>query len=352
MDFFSKKQYDFVAIGDTVTDAFIRLNLSSAHVEMDHGSGREICMRFGDKIPYDEVHVVPGVGNAANAAVAAARLGLKTAFVSNVGADEHGKEILGVFKKEGVASGFVKSHEGIPTNYHYVLWYGDERTILIKHQKYPYALPDIGEPKWVYFSSVGEHGEAFHKELEDYLITRPTTKLAFQPGTYQMKMGKEKLAGIYKRTEVFFCNKEEAQRILEIKEEDIKKLLQGIASLGPKIVAITDGVRGAYAFDASTGGSTEAHSKSSTQSGPQMYSMRLYPDPKPPISRTGAGDAFSSTFIVALALGKDIKEALRWGPVNSMSVVQGIGAQAGLLTREKLEEYLAKAPEDYHPRQI
>lgn len=335
MGLFSKKQYDFVAIGDTVTDAFIRLNISSAHVEMDHGSGREICMRFGDKIPYDEVHVVAGVGNAANAAVSASRLGLNSAFVSNIGNDEHGKEIINNFKKQNVAADFVKVHDGIPTNYHYVLWYGDERTILIKHQKYPYSLPDIGEPKWVYFSSVGEHGEAFHKELEDYLNAHPAIKLAFQPGTFQMKMGKEKLAGIYRRTDAFFCNKEEAQRILGTQEDDIKILLREVAALGPKIVAITDGVKGAYAYD-----------------GKEMYSMRLYPDPKPPISRTGAGDAFSSTFTVALALGKDIKEALRWGPINSMSVVQGIGAQAGLLTREKLEEFLAKAPADYYPKSL
>ena len=37
-------------------------------------------------------------------------------------------------------------------------------------------------------------------------------------------------------------------------------------------------------------------------------------------------------------------EALTWGPVNSMSVVQGIGAQKGLLTREALLSYLEKAP--------
>lgn len=335
MSLFSKNQYDFIAVGDTVTDAFIRLNLSSAHVEMDHGSGREICMRFGDKIPYDSVTVVPGVGNAANAAVSAARLGLKTAFVSNVGNDEHGKEILGVFKKEGLATEFLKSHNGIPTNYHYVLWYGDERTILIKHQKYPYSLPDIGEPKWLYFSSLGENSLEFHMEVVEYLKAHPSIKLAFQPGTFQMKLGKDRLKDVYARTNLFFCNKEEAQRILEVQEDDINKLLRGITALGPKIVAITDGVKGAYAYDSK-----------------DTYSMRLYPDPKPPISRTGAGDAFSSTFTAALALGKDIREALRWGPINSMSVVQGIGAQAGLLTREKLEEYLAKAPEDYYPKNL
>jgi sugar/nucleoside kinase (ribokinase family) len=53
-----------------------------------------------------------------------------------------------------------------------------------------------------------------------------------------------------------------------------------------------------------------------------------------------------------LALGKTLPEALMWGPINSMSVVQHVGAQEGLLTREKLEEYLADAPADYRPQKI
>jgi len=327
--------YDFIAIGDTVTDAFIRLSPTSAHVEIDHGTGRELCLRFGDKIPYDNVYVVPGVGNAANAAVSASRLGLKTAFVSNIGDDDRGKEIIKVMREEKVGSEFIAVHKNQKTNYHYVLWYGDERTILIKHEPYEYALPDINEPKWVYFSSLGENSLVFHETLADYLVAHPSIKLAFQPGTFQMKIGREKLTRIYKRTNAFFCNKEEAQRILLTKEEDIKILLRAVADLGPKIVFITDGIRGAYAYD-----------------GAEMLFMPPYPDPKPPLQRTGAGDAFSSTITVALMLDKDIKEALRWGPINSMSVVQGIGARQGLLAREQLEEYLAKAPEDYYPKQI
>ena len=70
------------------------------------------------------------------------------------------------------------------------------------------------------------------------------------------------------------------------------------------------------------------------------------------VDRTGAGDSFSSTFTGALALGHDIPTALSWGPINSMSVVQYIGAQEGLLTREKLEQYLADAPLDYRTKKI
>ena len=55
--------------------------------------------------------------------------------------------------------------------------------------------------------------------MEKYLNEHPEINLAFQPGTYQMKFGKSALAGIYKRANLFFCNKEEAQRILGMKED-------------------------------------------------------------------------------------------------------------------------------------
>ncbi|OHA09902.1 MAG: hypothetical protein A3A44_01550 [Candidatus Sungbacteria bacterium RIFCSPLOWO2_01_FULL_60_25] len=330
--------FDLVSIGDTVTDAFIRLKEASVHCTIDREKC-EICMRFADKIPYESVTIVPAVGNSANAAVVAARLGLRSALVSNVGDDYFGKECLGALSAEKVGTEFVRAHAGQKTNYHYVLWYEDDRTILIKHEAYAYALPDIGSPKWIYLSSLGENSLAFHGEIERYLEAHPDTKLAFQPGTYQMKFGKEALAGIYRRADVFICNTDEARRILGIEEKDVRKLMQGLSSLGPKIVSVTDGPKGAYAYDASAEGGGSA----------RMWFMPPYPDPKPPFERTGAGDAFSATLVAALAFGKNLEEALCWAPVNSMSVVQEIGARKGLLTEAELEDWLSKAPENYRP---
>lgn len=326
--------YDLLAIGDTVTDAFIRLKEASVHCRVNR-EDCEICMRFADKIPYEEVYVIPAVGNSANAAVAAARLGLKSALVSNIGDDYFGTECLSALKAEHVATDFVAVNKGIKTNYHYVLWYEDDRTILVKHESYKYVLPDIGSPKWIYLSSVGEAGLPLHDELARYLASHKEVKLVFQPGTFQMKAGVERLKDIYARTDIFICNKEEAQRILKSESDDIKTLLSGIGKLGPKIVVITDGPLGAYAA---------ANDKA--------YFMPPYPDPKPPYERTGAGDAFSSTFVTAIALGLPIEQALRWAPINSMSVVQYVGARQGLLTREKLEALLAQAPADYQPKLI
>ena len=321
---------DFIAIGDTTVDEFIKLKEAHVSCDINH-EDCTISMKWGDKIPYDFSVLVPAVGNAANAAVAAARLGLSSGFISNVGRDRFGEDILATFKKEGVDTRYVAVNDGIPTNHHYVLWYGAERTILIRHEAYPYLIPaDFAAPKWLYLSSTGEQSEAFHAELAAWLASHPETKLAFQPGTFQMKMGRTMLAALYAASEVVAVNKEEAERILELGETDIKMLLKEMRALGPNIVLITDGRNGAYAYD-----------------GAEMLKVPLYPDPKPPIDRTGAGDALSATVVAALALGLPLAEALRWGPVNSMSVVQDVGAQKGLLTRESIETYLAEARAEY-----
>lgn len=321
---------DFVAIGDTTVDEFVRLKDATVHCDVNE-QACTITMKWGDKIPYDFSVLVPGVGNAANAAVAAARLGLSSGLVSNIGKDHYGDEILTSFKREGVDTRFVAVNEHLATNHHYVLWYDAERTILIRHEAYPYVVPaDLAPPTWIYLSSAGEHSEAFHDELADWLAAHQEVRLAFQPGTFQISMGRERLAALYAHTELVACNKEEAERILELPETDIKELLEKMHMLGPKMALITDGPKGAYSYD-----------------GDRMLFVPMYPDPKPPYERTGAGDAMTSTVTIALALGKPLEEALLWGPVNAMAVVQEIGAQKGLLTRDALEKYLAEAPAGY-----
>lgn len=321
-----EKPYDVIAIGDTVVDVFIKLSVG--HVQ-ETAQGPELCIPYGTKAPYESATQVPGVGNSANAAVSASRLGLSSALITFLGDDEHGKECLAQLEKENVGTQFITKEAGKPTNYHYVLWYGDDRTILIKHSAFTEKLPDdITPPKWIYLSSLGANTEAFHDEILHYVSEHPEVKLAFQPGTYQLKMGKDFPA--YKAATVICVNKEEAQALLESDEDDIKKLLDGIEALGPKTVLITDGPHGAY-----------------MKADNSYFNMAIYPDIATPVERTGAGDAFFSTFISYLAKDYDAAYAINRAPINSMNVVQHIGAQEGLLTEAAIEEYLKKAPASY-----
>ncbi len=329
------KTIDFLAIGDITTDAFIRIKEASVHCRVDT-EACELCMKFGDKVPFEYVKIIKAVGNSANAAVAISRLGIRSALVAQIGDDQNGRDCLEGLLKEKVDSRYVKTHKGQPTNYHFVLWYEVDRTILINHVEYDYKLPVIKKaPKWIYLSSLASNTKDYHEEISDYLIKNPEVKLAFQPGTFQIKLGIKELKDIYKRTEVFICNVEEAQRLLHNETRDIKILLAELHANGPKIVLITDGPKGSYMLD-----------------GEHFYFMPIYPDPKPPVERTGCGDSFSATFVAALMLGKSPLEALVWAPVNPMSVIQYVGAQEGLLNREQIEWWLQQAPEEYKPREI
>ena len=330
------KKIDFLAIGDTVTDAFIKLKDAHIHKKLDNPESTELCLRFGDKIPYESVNVISAVGNSPNAAVAASRLGLSSALMTNIGDDKNGQDCLEKLKQEKIDTTFVKIESGKLTNYHYVLWYEIDRTILIKHENYERhwldtkEASDVSKPAWIYLSSLGEDSLPFHMEISDYLKRHEDVKLAFQPGTFQIKFGIEALRDIYTRTEIFFCNVEEAEKILGIQNKDILILSKGLQALGPKIISISDGPNGAYFYFNN-----------------ELWQLPIYPDIAPPFERTGAGDAFSSTITAALALGLSPLESFAWGPINSMNVVQKIGAQEGLLSREKLEEYLKNAPENY-----
>jgi len=294
-------------------------------------------MRWGDKIPYEYSIFMPAVGNSANAAVSAARLGLNSSLRAYVGSDRYGEECMERLTQEKVDTSYMVTESGMKTNYHYVLWYESERTILVKHEDFTYTVPELTSiPKWIYLSSLADHTLPYHMELVKLLDAHPEIKLAFQPGTFQMSLGAKALKGLYERSEYFGCNKEEAGRILGIDDlEDIRGLLVGLAKLGPKIVVITDGTNGAYAFDGSR----------------TMY-VPMYPDTRGPFERTGAGDAFASTVVAALSLGEPLEKALLWGPINSMSVVQQVGAQAGLLTRDELLDFLKKAPSSYVVRDL
>src|SRR5579872_4327141 len=111
------KRLDIVAIGDITTDAFIRLKDAAVHCKLNT-EDCELCVRFGDKVPFEYVKVVRAVGNAANAAVAGARLGLRSALLSNLGDDENGKECMAELIKNKIITSYVKVNKNKPTNYH------------------------------------------------------------------------------------------------------------------------------------------------------------------------------------------------------------------------------------------
>jgi len=316
--------FDLITVGDCVVDIFTFPEKADVHCDLhgEEGSGCEMCLAAAEKVPSKGFTLTFG-GNAANVAVGAARLGVRTATYTHVGEDAFGKEILENFTKEGVDTALVEVDREQPTNVNLVISFEGERTILSQHQPRKYRVPEVFAP-WVYFSSLAPNHDYFHEPFLNY-VRENRIRLIFNPGSYQIREGLKAYGELLKSTEVLILNREEAGRILGTGsvEKSERELLEGLAGLGPKAAVVTDGPNGAYAFD-----------------GKEMV---FQPATKVKAKeRTGAGDAFSCGLTAALVLEKDLRTALKWGTVNAESVTQEVGAQAGLLKVAELEKRVKK----------
>lgn len=324
-----------LAIGDIFTDAFITLGDETAKI-IKEGDTEWLAVPFGRKPPYERVDIVKSVGPSPNVAVSIARLGYHAGLMAWIGGDSTGVEAVDYLKSENVNTESMIVEQDKATSYWYVLCYKADRTMLVKSEKYRYEWRDpVTKPEWIYLAYLGEDSWPLHEGLLDYLNRNPDIHFVLQPGTFQFKWGAEKLAGLYRRSRIVLMNREEAMDVTGLGYDSLKDLANGLHALGPQIVVITDGPNGSYASD-----------------GNRLLTIPNYPDPAPPVERTGAGDAFSSTFVAAIAAGEPIEKALAWAPINSMNVVQHIGAQKGLLTKDELEKYLAEAPDWYKVKEV
>lgn len=311
----SDTTFDVVAIGDTTQDIFLKMSDASVQCDLD-GKNCKICFDFADKIAVEGKTDIPAVGNAANHAIGISRLGLRSALYTVVGDDDQGHKSKEVLEKDKVDPRYLVFDRKRGTNLSVVINYRSERTIFVYHEPREYELPNLELPKWLYLTSSSGGGvEKLHQDTLNYLDSHKSVKLAFNPGTHQMHLGKEKLLPLLTRTEILFLNREESALVLGVDTLDVPTLCKEFHEIGVKILVMTDGPKGSYVSDGKT-----------------IWFLPVFEGPV--IERTGAGDSYGSGFLAATIKGKSIEEAMLWGNANSTSVVQYIGAREGLLTEE------------------
>ncbi len=321
----SQQGFNVIAVGDTTQDIFLKMADASLQCDLD-GKNCKICFDYADKIAVEGKTDVPAVGNAANHAIGAARLGLKAAIYTVVGDDDQGHKAEQVLSENNVDTKYVTFDKEHGTNLSVVINFQAERTIFVYHEPRQYRLPDLEEPEWIYLTSASGKGVAeLHRQALSYLDEHPAVKLAFNPGTHQIHLGKDELLPLLQRTSLLFLNREESIEILDSDTADVKELINGFKAVGVKEMVLTDGPAGAYASD-----------------GDKIWHVGIFDGPV--IERTGAGDAYGSGYLSAIIKGKDVPTAMQWGNANSTSVVQFVGAREGLLMQDAAEAMIEENP--------
>jgi ribokinase len=326
------QKFDVVSLGDVVTDEFIHLPEGSVRVRDDEG-GRWLEIPLGTKLIIEDNSVPATGGSAANAAVAMARLGLRVGLASYVAHDQIGLDMLSGMHGEDVDTSLIHVDSPTRTVRNFVLSLGSERTILVRHAEFNYqwkGFRDFEVPTWLYINSLGPDALAYQDQLADWLDDFSSVRLAFQPGTFQLEAGTERLARLYARAELLLCSRAASTLITGIASEDSGSTLDHLLALGAKNVVVFDESGTAIcANDA------------------RRLKIDHYPDPETPLDYTGAGDAFASTMVAAVVRGLSLDEALRWSATNANAASRQFGAQSGLLRRAELVRRLDGAPPEF-----
>ena len=337
-----------LTIGSATMDVF---------VECDEANIVSVCTKdhakdfmsypYGSKIDISKFASNVG-GGGVNTACNLANLGFDTSAIFKIGKDVYSEGILHYFKNKNVKLDNIIQKEDTSTGFSIILvsFQGD-RTVLahrganaeIKEDEINYKA--IKDSDFVYVAPLNGESNKVLEPIVDYARKCGTT-ICFNAGTTSIKRGFKHIQKILQSAHIVVMNKEEAimttgievrpdtktERFShEIIHRDIKKMLETMKVMDYQVVVITDGNKGAYAYD-----------------GKKYYFCPVFPSEV--VSTLGAGDAFASTFCGALnRTNIDIGKSLMYASVNSSSVVSAFGATEGLLNFEQIEQRLNSNPD-------
>lgn len=319
-----------ICIGSSTKDIFFPTSEGVIiNTPEDITSQRKIAFELGAKFKIENRYEAAG-GVAANVSQGLARLGIEVGCYSKIGDDALGEWIKKEIDKEGVNTEFVKKKKDCVSDLSAIIV--DSRSgerIIFSNQKANGGLeimPDeIKNSEWIFIGDL--HGE-WGKILDDIfkVAEENNIKIAFNPRQSNIHDDAKKIIEAIGKCEILLVNKDEAIEIVKNSQLPISNsqllndeiyLIKELEKLGPAVVAITDGKRGAWARDGN-----KIYFSSSTENSPA--------------DTTGAGDAFSSGFLAALIRQKTTEESLKWGIANGGNVVKYYGAKEGLLSESDI----------------
>lgn len=332
--------YDIITIGAAVQDVFLASRAWEIQEDAASPTGLEQCLPLGAKVPVDDIAFAVG-GGAVNTAATYAALGLRTAALCRIGADDvSGAAVLAALAARGIATRFVQRDRTQHTAYSTILLAGSGHRTILVHRGAAAAIRGADIPwgtlsaRWFSLSSLGGNLALARRILAH--AARSGAAVAWNPGSGEIAAGAGALAPLIARVAVFNVNREEAKLLTGVATNDPRATLAALraaTAMGgagdARVLLMTDGAAGAYAC----------------ADGRTWFAAAR---PVRAVNTTGAGDAFVSAFVAGLAHGWDVPAALRLGMANAEGVIRHMGAQAGILQKLPTPRSLAR----YHVAQL
>jgi len=241
-------------------------------------------------------------GKGSNQAVGCARLGAEVDFLTAIGDDAFGHDALALWQEEGVTADAVRASAATMVAPIFVEPSGENRIVVV-----PGALAELSRA----------HVDAFADRIAAADICVVQLEIPLDTALYALEVARH--AGV--RT---ILNPAPAPA------EPIAPTVDYVTPNETEASAVS-GVRGALVLTLG-------------DLGAQLGAERVPALPATVVDTTGAGDAFTAAFAVALAEGLSDLDAVRWGCAAGAHMVEHPGVVPGLPTRAELEARLAAAP--------
>ncbi len=314
------KKLDLITIGGITKDIFLVTKSGKIFFQ---DKEKYFAFPYGEKIYLDQREISLG-GGACNVAVGAQRLGLKAGLCACFNEkEEEGKWVKESLKKEKISLKFLQTTLKENTGFSVVLVNkkasGHDHTLFSLRGANKYLKINRQEKfpcSWLYLASLSGKWEKNYQALK-FIIKKQKINLALNPGFRQIKAGLKKIKPLVAEAKILIVNREEAQELLSEEQRflaapAVSFLLKGLFKYCPHLIIITDGRKGAFAYD-----------------GEKIYFQKCWPAKKI-VDTTGAGDSFSAGFLASYIQKNNLPKALAAGARNAASVIQYYGAQKGL----------------------
>jgi ribokinase len=238
-------------------------------------------------------------GKGSNQAVGAARLGAEVDFLTAVGDDTFGAAALELWAEESVRAEAVRAPAATMTAPILVEPTGENRIVVV-----PGALEHLG----------AGHVDAFSDRIAAADVCVVQLEIPVWTALYALQVASA--AGV----KTILNPAPAPAEPVEVRCDYVTPNETEVAAL-----------RGAEATLVLTLG----------DEGAELRGERIPAFPADVVDTTGAGDAFTAAFAVAIAEGVDEREAVRWGCAAGAHMVEHAGVIPGLPTRAELERRLA-----------
>ncbi|HEY3412346.1 MAG TPA: ribokinase [Armatimonadota bacterium] len=281
----------------------------------------------GETVQGRSLDYLPG-GKGANQAVAAARLGARTHMVCRVGDDSLGEPVRRNLADNGVDVSRVRIAAGAPQGLAIIIVddEGQNRIVLAAGSNGMLVPDDIDWAAAVFSpdSLVLLQNEI---RLETTIRAAQVAKAAgatvlWNPAPAPDSLPDEMIGCV----DVLLPNESEAESLTGIAVHDspgAHRAAAAIVAKGIPNVVITLGERGALWFNED-----------------EVFELPSFPVSV--VDTTAAGDTFAGALAVALAEGRESRDAVRFACGASALAVTKLGAQPGIPTRAQLEAFLAE----------